>query len=88
MTIVLYNLDNGTNFDTVTVAHHRQSPRETLARLEVAQQEDRLFRTVVVNPGHYLVKIEPTTPELVIRELADVEQSEEEEYRELIAEVY
>src|SRR3990167_1421098 len=65
MTAELYNYDHGTRFNTVLMAHQRQGAVEGL---EQAFSQGRLFRTVIVDAGSYLVRLEPTTPERVLRE--------------------
>ena len=65
MTAELYNYDHGTDFNTVLMAHQRDDAAEGI---EAAYAEGRLFRTVIVDPESYLVRLELTTPELVLRE--------------------
>lgn len=65
MTAELYNYDHGTRFNSVLMAHYRNDAAEGL---ELAEAEGRLFRTVIVDPESYLVTLERTTTELVLRE--------------------
>lgn len=65
MTAELYNYDHGTKFNSVLMAHYRNDAAEGL---EQAFQQGRLFRTVIVDPESYLVTLERTTTELVLRE--------------------
>jgi len=65
MTAELYNYDHGTHFNTVLMAHQRQDAAEGIYD---AFQQGRLFRTVIVDAESYLVTLERTTPELVIKE--------------------
>ena len=65
MTAELYNYDHGTSFNTVLMAHQRQDAAEGI---ELAFAENRLFRTMIIDAESYLVRLEPTTPERVLRE--------------------
>ena len=65
MTAELYNYDHGTRFNTVLMAHQRQ---DAVEGLEQAFSQGRLFRTVIVDAESYLVRLEPTTPERVLKE--------------------
>ena len=73
MTVELYDFDHGTTFNTVLMAHARQ---DAIEDMEAAYAEGRLYRTVIVDPASYLVKLERTTPERVKREADEQDLSQ------------
>jgi len=72
-TTLRYNLDHGTTFDVVNIEKPVLSRAETYVKLTQAHREERLYRTRILDAYNHEVRIEPTTPGLV---MADIESNQ------------
>lgn len=80
MTAVLYNFDHGTHFNTVNLRNERGAAADTWALLQKAEADGKLYRTYIVDSRSYLVDLEPTTAERVMREIPMIDLTQRDEY--------
>jgi len=69
MTIELYNTREGTSIDTVDIRKPERSAEVLSIDLLKASEGGKLYRTEIVNPKTYEVKLTTTTPEEVLRDM-------------------
>ncbi len=65
-TIELYNMNEGTSIDHVNLEKPFRNDNELMYQLSLAQDEKRLFRTVVLNPKSYRVTLVDTSAQFVM----------------------
>jgi hypothetical protein len=73
MTALLYSYDHGTTFNMVMLG---RADILSLAELEQAEQEGRLYHAVITDPENYGVQLIPATAELVNREAKEQDLSQ------------
>ncbi len=69
MTVELYNLDNLTNIDTLTIRQPRPTAEELIRKVKAAEADGRLFKTVPVDSKTLEVEIRPESALSVLSEV-------------------
>jgi hypothetical protein len=80
MAALLYNYDHGTNFNTVNLRHEITGAEMMDERLHRAEAEGKLYRSYIVDPASYYVRLEPTTADRIMEEIPMIDLTQRKEY--------